>query len=179
MTENYDVKYILSKGSCTQIRYTVCPADAEPEENIVSRADKPHEDFRKLWALLPGVAARLLEFPLQNADGLNIVLRITKVNFLESTKYGYGMQLVVLLEGMALCSTPLQIVTQKFYCIDTGKRRQGDKQIPQQLLLPNEQALMKKLKEEAFKYAYCGKRQQPTIDEAQRAYERGSYPDEE
>lgn len=40
MTENYDVKYILSKGGCTQIRYTVCPADAEPEENIVSRADK-------------------------------------------------------------------------------------------------------------------------------------------
>ena len=91
MTENYDVKYILSKGGCTQIRYTVCPADAEPEENIISRADKPHEDFRKLWALLPGVAARFLEFPLQNADGQNIILRVTKVNFLDSTKYGYGM----------------------------------------------------------------------------------------
>ena len=48
-----------------------------------------------------------------------------------------------------------------------------------QLLLPNEKALMKSLKEEAFKYAYCGKRQQPTIDEAQRAYERGGYLDEE
>ena len=85
MTENYDVKYILSKGGCTQIRYTVCPADAEPEENIVSRADKPHEDFRKLWALLPSVAARFLEIPLQNADCQNIVLRVTKVNILDST----------------------------------------------------------------------------------------------
>lgn len=179
MTENYDVKYILSKGGCTQIRYTVCPADAEPEENIVSRADKPHEDFRKLWTLLPGVAARFLEFPLQNADGQNIILRVTKVNFLDSTKYGYGMQLVVLLEGMALCPTPLQIVTQKFYCTETLIRQQGEKKIPMQLLLPNEKALMKSLKEEAFKYAYCGKRQQPTIDEAQRAYERGGYLDEE
>lgn len=89
------------------------------------------------------------------------------------------MQLVVLLEGMALCPTPLQIVTQKFYCTETLTRQQGEKKIPMQLLLPNEKELMKSLKEEAFKYAYCGKRQQPTIDEAQRAYERGGYLDEE
>lgn len=45
------------------MRYTVKPTDAEPEESIVSRADVLHEDFRKLWALLPGVARRMLEFP--------------------------------------------------------------------------------------------------------------------
>ena len=176
--ETFDVKYIAHSGGCTQIRYTVRPADGTPEENIISRTDLPHEDFRKLWALLPTVAARLLEFPLENADGENLILKVTKVNFIDSTKNGYGMQLVVLVDGLALSQTPLQIVTHKFYCNEVGRRHKGDRQIPQQILEPNEKKLMESLKKEAFEYAYYGKRQQPTITEAQRAYERGGYPDE-
>ena len=54
--EEFEVKFIIRKGGSTKVRYTVKPTDAEPEESIVSRADVLHEDFRKLWALLPGVA---------------------------------------------------------------------------------------------------------------------------
>lgn len=61
--EKFEVKFIIRKGGTTKVRYMVKPTDAEPEESIVSRADVLHEDFRKLWALLPGVARRMLEFP--------------------------------------------------------------------------------------------------------------------
>lgn len=61
--EEFEVKFIIRKGGSTKVRYTVKPTDAEPEESIVSRADVLHEDFRRLWALLPGVARRMLEFP--------------------------------------------------------------------------------------------------------------------
>ena len=47
-----------------------------------------------------------------------------------------------------------------------------------QMLLPKEVRLMESLKEEAFNYAYYCKREQPTVDEAQHAYESGAYPDE-
>ena len=46
------------------------------------------------------------------------------------------------------------------------------------MLLPNEVKLMESLKQEAFNYAYYCKREQPTVDEAQHAYESGAYPDE-
>lgn len=176
--ETFDVKYILRKGGCTKIRYSVRPVDAEPEESIISRADTPHEDFRRLWAKLPAVAARMLEFPLSNADGKNLVLRVTKVNFLEHKDYGYGMQLIVLVDGLANCSVPLQIVTHKFYCNPVEFRDKGKKKIPLQSLESDEKMLMEALKQEAFEYAYHGKRQQPTLDEAQDAYERGGFPDE-
>lgn len=176
--ETFDVKYIARSGGCTKIRYSVRPVDAEPEESIISRADVPHEDFRHLWAKLPAVAARFLEFPLTNADGKNLELTVTKVNFLEHKDFGYGMQLVAFVRGLANCSVPLQIVTHKFYCNPVDFRNEGKKKIPLQLLELNEKMLMEALKQEAFEYAYHGKRQQPTLDEAQNAYERGGFPDE-
>ena len=67
--EEFEVKFVARKGGNTKVRYTVKPADAEPEESIVSRADVLHEDFRKLWAYLPEVARRMLKFPTENEDG--------------------------------------------------------------------------------------------------------------
>lgn len=180
MEENYEVKFIAQKGGSIKVRYTVRPVDAEPEENIISRSDRAHEDFRKLWDLLPGVARRMLEFPLLNEEGKYLDVWVTKVNFPVHKDFGEGMQLVVLAAGFKNFANALQIVTHKFYktaidYIDDGT----GKQIPLQQLLPNEIKLMESLKEEAFNYAYHCKREQPTVDEAQRAYEQGAYPDEE
>lgn len=177
--ENYEVKFIIRKGGNTKVRYTVNPTDAEPEENIISRGDVPHEDFRKLWELLPTVARRMLEFPLTNEEGQKLDVWVTKVNFLIHKDFGEGMQLVVLMAGFKNFTNALQVVTNKFYraaadYIDDGT----GKQIPLQQLLPHEIKLMESLKKEAFNYAYYCKREQPTVDEAQHAYERGKYPDE-
>ena len=178
--EEFEVKFVVRKGGNTKVRYTVKPADAEPEESIVSRADVLHEDFRKLWAYLPTVARRMLEFPAENEDGRPLHMWITKVNFVSHKDFGDGMQLVVLMDGFKNSSEPLMVVTRKFYTAPVDYRRDSNgKQIPLQMLLPNEVRLMESLKQEAFYYAYCCKREQPTIDEAQRAHENGAYPDEE
>lgn len=179
MEERYEVKFILAKGGNIKIRYSVSPSGAAPEENIVSRGDRPHEDFRKVWDKLPNIARRMLELPLENADGQELNIQIVKVNFPEHNDFGKGLQLVVLLSGFNTFKKPLQVTTHKYYrfateCIDLP----SGQTIPCQQLLPDEIKTMIELKKEAFDYAYHCKREQPTIDEAQSAYENGAYPDE-
>ena len=52
MEESYEINYIAVKGGSIKIRYSVSPAGGVPEENIVSRSDKPHEDFQRAWSKL-------------------------------------------------------------------------------------------------------------------------------
>lgn len=178
--ENYEVKFIVRKGGNTKVRYTVQPSDAEPEENIISRSDNPHQDFLKLWALLPNVARRMLEFPLENEDCKELHVWVTKVNFVFHKDFGEGMQLVVLIDGFKNFAEPLMVVTRKFYVSPIDYYRDElQRQVPLQMLLPDEVKLMHSLAQEAFYYAYYCKREQPTVEEAQRAYESGGYPDEE
>lgn len=179
MEEHYEVKFILAKGGNIKIRYSVAPSGAAPEENIVSRGDKPHEDFRRVWGKLPDIARRMLEMPLENEDGEELNIQIVKVNFPEHNDFGRGMQLVVLLSGFSTFKKPLQVTTHKYYSqapeyIDLPSGRA----IHCQELLPDEIKTMLELKKEAFDYAYHCKREQPTVDEAQAAYEAGGYPDE-
>ena len=49
MEESYEINYIAVKGGSIKIRYSVSPTGGVPEENIVSRSDKPHEDFQRAW----------------------------------------------------------------------------------------------------------------------------------
>ena len=151
---DYDVKFVEYKGGNIKVSYTVTPLNSHEEASIISRIDKPHEDFMRAWMELPEIARRLLEFPLANEDGEELGIMVTKVNFLTSKNFGRGMQLVALLLGFKNCKQPLQVV-------------------------PQEAAVMQMLKKEAFDYAYHCKREQPTIDEAQDAYKNGGYPDEE
>lgn len=89
------------------------------------------------------------------------------------------MQIIVQLSGFTNCTQALQVVTHKFYRraaeyidLPTGGK------IPCQELLPDEIKTMKELQKETFAYAYHCKREQPTVEEAQNAYESGAYPDE-
>lgn len=177
---DYDVKFVEYKGGNIKVSYTVTPLNSHEEASIISRIDKPHEDFMRAWMELPEIARRLLEFPLANEDGEELGIMVTKVNFLTSKNFGRGMQLVALLLGFKNCKQPLQVVTQKFYenAVDHSKRY-TDEPFPLQQLMPQVAAVMQMLKKEAFDYAYHCKREQPTIDEAQDAYKNGGYPDEE
>lgn len=67
MEESYEINYIAVKGGSIKIRYSVSPTGGVPEENIVSRSDKPHEDFQRVWSKLANIARRFLEMPLENA----------------------------------------------------------------------------------------------------------------
>lgn len=180
MDESYEINYISVKGGSIKIRYSVSPSGGVAEENIVSRSDKPHEDFQRVWGKLANIARRFLEMPLENAGGGPLQVWVSKVNFPVHKDFGEGMQIIVQLSGFINCTQALQVVTQKFYRyaaeyidLPTGQR------IPCQELLPDEIKTMKELQQEAFAYAYHCKREQPTVEEAQKAYENGGYPDEE
>lgn len=179
MEESYEINYIAVKGGSIKIRYSVSPTGGVPEENIVSRSDKPHEDFQRVWSKLANIARRFLEMPLENSDGGQLQVWVSKVNFPVHKDYGEGMQIVVQLSGFTNCTQALQVVTHKFYRraaeyidLPTGGK------IPCQELLLDEIKTMKELQKEAFAYAYHCKREQPTVEEAQHAYESGAYPDE-
>lgn len=180
MEEHYEVKFIAAKGGAIKIRYSVSPTGAAPEENIISRGDRPHEDFRNVWYKLPDIARRMLELPLENAEGQELKIQVVKVNFPEHNDFGEGLQLVVLLSGFSTFKKPLQVTTHKYYRhAPEYLESPSGQNMPCQELLPDEIKTMIELKQEAFAYAYYCKREQPTVDEAQTAYERGAYPDEE
>ena len=63
---DYDVKFVEYKGGNIKVSYTVTPLNSHEEASIISRIDKPHEDFMRAWMELPEIARRLLEFPLAN-----------------------------------------------------------------------------------------------------------------
>ena len=90
---DYDVKFVEYKGGNIKVSYTVTPLNSHEEASIISRIDKPHEDFMRAWMELPEIARRLLEFPLANEDGEELGIMVTKVNFLTSKNFGRGMQL--------------------------------------------------------------------------------------
>lgn len=114
MDESYEVNYIAIKGGNIKIRYSVSPEGGVPEENIVSRSDKPHEDFQRAWSKLANIARRFLEMPLENSDGGQLQVWVSKVNFPVHKDFGEGMQIVVQLSGFINCTQALQVVTHKF-----------------------------------------------------------------
>ena len=124
-------------------------------------------------------ARRFLEMPLESSDGGQLQVWVSKVNFPVHKDCGEGRQIIVQLSGFTNCTQALQVVTHKFYrrAAEYIDLPTGDK-IPCQELLPDEIKTMKELQKEAFAYAYHYKREQPTVEEAQNAYESGAYPDE-
>lgn len=73
---DYDVKFVEYKGGNIKVSYTVTPLNSHEEASIISRIDKPHEDFMRAWMELPEIARRLLEFrwPTKTAKSLALWL---------------------------------------------------------------------------------------------------------
>lgn len=74
---------------------------------------------------------------------------------------------------------PLRVTTHKFYAegVDVNHHADGTGLMTQQVLA-TERQIFDKLAREAFAYAYYGKREQPTLDEAAEAERNGGFADE-
>lgn len=60
-----------------------------------------------------------------------------------------------------------------------GDKDENGVEYTKQLLTDEQYSIFKRLANEAFKYAYYGKREQPTVEEAAQAAENGGFADEE
>lgn len=177
--ENYTVYAIGVNNGKLTVDYAITPVDNPPECCVVSRSDKPHSDFRQLWHQLTPIAKRFLEFPLKNEDGNDLHIQVVKVKYISSNKYGEGYQLTVHLWNLIHSLVPLRVTTHKFYAegVDVNHHDDGTGLMTQQVLDP-ERKIFDQLAREAFAYAYYGKREQPTLDEAADAERNGGFADE-
>ncbi len=177
--ENYSIFAIGYNNGTVSISYEIRPIDAPSEQCIVNRSDKPHKDFIVLWQQLVQIAKRFLEFPLLNAAGEPLQIQIVKVKYIDSNKYGEGYQLTVNLWNLCYANLPLRLTTHKFYQKGVDVKTGYDGEYLTQMIEPTEKALFDKLAKEAFAYAYYGKREQPTLDEAMAAEQNdGKFKDE-
>lgn len=177
--ENYSVYTISFNNGNLTVDYAITPVDNPPECCVVSRSDKPHSDFMQLWHQLDPIAKRFLEFPLQNEDGKDLHVQVVKVKYVNNKKFGEGYQLTVHLWNLVHSRVPLRVTTHKFYAegVDVSHHADGTGLMTQQVLA-TERQIFDKLAREAFAYAYYGKREQPTLDEAADAERNGGFADE-
>lgn len=177
--ENYSVYTISFNNGNLTVDYTITPVDSPPECCVVSRSDKPHSDFMQLWHQLAPIAKRFLEFPLLNEDRKDLHVQVVKVKYINSKKFGEGYQLTVHLWNLVHSLVPLRVTTHKFYAegVDVNHHADGTGLMTQQVLA-TERQIFDKLASEAFAYAYYGKREQPTLDEAAEAERNGGFADE-
>ena len=177
--ENYSVYTISFNNGNLTVDYAITPVDNPPECCVVSRSDKPHSDFMQLWHQLDPIAKRFLEFPLQNEDGKDLHVQVVKVKYVNNKKFGEGYQLTVHLWNLVHSRVPLRVITHKFYAegVDVSHHADGTGLMTQQVLA-TERQIFDKLAREAFAYAYYGKREQPTLDEAADAERNGGFADE-
>ena len=177
--ENYSVYTISFNNGNLTVDYAITPVDSPPECCVVSRSDKPHSDFMQLWHQLNPIAKRFLEFPLLNEDRKDLHVQVVKVKYINSKKFGEGYQLTVHLWNLIHSLVPLKVITHKFYAlgVDINHRSDGTGLTTQQVL-DTERHIFDELAHEAFAYAYYGKREQPTLDEAAEAERNGGFADE-
>ena len=177
--ENFSVYTIGFNNGNLTVDYAITPVDNPPECCVVSRSDKPHSDFMQLWHQLDPIAKRFLEFPLQNEDGKDLHVQVVKVKYVNNKKFGEGYQLTVHLWNLVHSRVPLRVITHKFYAegVDVSHHADGTGLMTQQVLA-TERQIFDKLAREAFAYAYYGKREQPTLDEAADAERNGGFADE-
>lgn len=174
----YKIFKIERKDGLIGVDYEVTPENSPAERCFIRRSDIPHEDFVEAFAPLYEMAKRFIEIPLV-IDDSTLLMSIRTVRFLQSKSLGNGISMTIELEGLPHAINTFKITTPKYFEIAAGAKlnRKGEA-MPCQLLSPAEMEVIELLKEEAFKYAYFNKRQQPTVDEAQEAAENGGFRDE-
>ena len=172
--ERNKVFNISFKGGTCCVDYQVTPEDGSPERNKVRKSDKLHGDFESLLCRIRNMAAEMLEIGLTNVDGSSLNIDIESIVFLE-----------VELSGLANSYDDIFITTPAYYALGKYPRQAYDDEeidedgiIRMQQLSVEQVALIKQLKDEAFKFAYYGKKLQPTVEEAAEAAKSGGFKDE-
>lgn len=173
------VAAIILKNGQIGVSYYVSPYSGNSEEATVYRCDKPHEDFMEAFAPIPEIAKEWLELNLINADGDKLLFRVDKIKFIESTKKGFGVKMMCHAYDLKYSDEAIKLSTPTYYSYGNGNGtdKTGKKYV-KQLLSDDEHLKFKRLAEEAFKYAYWGKREQPTAEEAAEAERSGGFLDE-
>ena len=164
--EEYEVYSIGRKDGQITIDYAVFPEGAASERCKVTRSDIPHPDFTEIFL-------KFIDIAIDHAEiGTKSEIIISKITFLSTKNFGKGIKIAFEIDSLNKSVDNLKIVTPGYYelpkAIDTdenGNEQEFNK------LSPTEAYKIKKLKEEAFAYAYHGKRQQVTLQEAAKEYE--------
>lgn len=178
--EMKEVTAITIRDMQIGVSYNVYPYKGASEEATIYRADKPHEDFREAFRPIADIAKEWLEMDLINAAGEDLHMSIVKIKYVQSEKCGSGVKITCSVSGLKYSDGSIKLETPTYY---RGGRGEGTDQhgvkYNKQQLTNNQYSIFKKLANEAFKYAYYGKREQPTVTEAAQAAENGGFADEE
>ena len=178
--ETKRVSAIIMRDMQVGVSYDVIPYEGAPEEATIYRADKPHEDFREAAQSVMGIAKKWLEMDLVNAVRKELRLRIIKIKYVDSAKHGVGVKLTCSVSGLKYSDESIKLETPTYYLGGNGNGIDEQNNIyTKQELTDDQYSIFKRLADEAFKYAYYGKREQPTVVEAALAAENGGFADEE
>lgn len=173
--ENYNVYSVSWDTGMIAVDYSVTTKDLHSERCRIVRSEVPHEDFVKAYKAMEQLARTFIEIPLKDPQVLGLTVK--KVNFLSSAKLGSGVRISV--EVLVPNSIEeLKITTPRYWESFYGDPAGGGRPGPNEMLQQEKKAV-DLLKKEAFKYAYMGKRQQPTLEEAAAASKAGRFTDED
>lgn len=165
-------------GSQIGVSYYVMPFEGATEEGNLYRTDKPHQDFFEAAKPVLAIAKKWLEIPMETTEGKELKLKVDKIKFVESKKFGHGVKIKCRLCDLKYSDENISLQTPTYYTDGTGMGMDENHAYEKQKMTKAESNTFYRLAEEAFAYAYYGKREQPTVGEAQDAYEAGGWPEE-
>ena len=165
-------------GNQIGVTYYVMPIVGATEEGNLYCTDKPHQDFYEAAKPVLDIAKKWLEIPLLTTEGQELKLNVDKIKFTDSKKFGRGVTIKCRLWGLKYSNDSLRLQTPTYYVEGKGTGQDKESAWEMQKMTKRESEVFDRLTEEAFAFAYYGKREQPTVAEAQDAYENGGYPDE-
>lgn len=177
--EVYCIK-IDEKSQKTTVSYGVNYSNGRTRRQSTSLYDKPHGDFTRWLVAMQVMAKSMIELPIQNKDGEVVILNIRSIIFLDSNKYGYGVKFKIAITGLTDSVDPVIIDSPKYFAIAPHYKSipYTKATVPMQELSWEDKQQLICIAREAIYFAFYGKREQPTLDEAAEAVKNGGYADE-
>ena len=168
------IVHSIKCGSAISVNYSVIGLNTTEKHYSVTSYDRPHEDFYHAIRLIKECFSSMIGFPLADAEtGRKLQIEIRKVVFVVSKNNGDGMRITAEITGIEEHSKPTILSTLPYYErglqeVNTGQYTIDGCEVHvfTQQLSDRGLYAMRKLQQEAYNFAHCGKKEQPTIDEA-------------
>lgn len=170
---NFEVHRIELDGAIS-VDYSVYSVNGSAKRVKIKLYDRPHEDFYAAYENIKECFRQMFGLPLADKEtGEELKVSLKKIVFVSKADYGKGMKITAEVSGISKHSSPMKFTTLPFYetemaRVDTGKETIGGCKIYEyiQKLSGFQLLAMRRIQEEAFWYAFCGKKEQPTLEEA-------------
>lgn len=170
---NFMVYRVKLSGAVT-VDYSTFNVNSTEKHYSVQSYDRPHEDFYYAVSLIKECFQSMIGFPLADAQtGKKLHVEIRKVTFMSSKNNGDGMRITAEITGIEEHSKPTTLSTLPYFErglqeVNTGQYTIDGCEVHvfTQQLSDSGLYAMRKLQQEAYNFAHCGKKEQPTIDEA-------------